>query len=203
MSIARAFGVSFIAIGLISFLNPDETPQLLSDLTVIPFGFCMALTLNLASRVIMLKYVFNKPLRRHFRRQIAIVGSDKDAENIVTHVIQQNAPFYVKGIICGSEVECLESSVPKQRLGDLNDLPKIAESTEINEIIVTDETITSKTLVALLDYCTSEKITIWFPPKLMPIIDMKLYIDNFCGIPMIRLCSQKNIWLFNKAKTCP
>jgi len=34
----------------------------------------------------------------------------------------------------------------------------------------------------------------------MPIIGMKLYIDNFCGLPMIRLCSQKNSWVFNKIK---
>ena len=34
----------------------------------------------------------------------------------------------------------------------------------------------------------------------MPIIDMKLYIDNFCGLPMIRLGLQKNIFLFNKIK---
>jgi lipopolysaccharide/colanic/teichoic acid biosynthesis glycosyltransferase len=34
----------------------------------------------------------------------------------------------------------------------------------------------------------------------MPIIDLKLYIDNFCGLPMIRLGSQKSTFLFNKIK---
>jgi lipopolysaccharide/colanic/teichoic acid biosynthesis glycosyltransferase len=29
---------------------------------------------------------------------------------------------------------------------------------------------------------------------------MKLIPDNFCGLPMIRLCSQKNSWLFGKMK---
>jgi len=34
----------------------------------------------------------------------------------------------------------------------------------------------------------------------MPIIDVKLHIDRFCGKPMIRLCSQKRSWLFYKLK---
>ena len=200
LEITRALGISFIAIGIIAFLSPDETPILLSDLVVIPLGFCLAAVLNVSGRSLMVQYGLNKLLRRQFRRQIAIVGSDKEAKEIVTHIIEQNAPFYVKGIICGQDVEYLDSCVPKERLGDLYELPEIVESTEINEIIVTDEAINQQVLIALLDYCTSKGLTIWFPPRLLPIIDMKLYIDNFCGIPMIRLCSQKNIWLFNKVK---
>jgi undecaprenyl-phosphate galactose phosphotransferase len=34
----------------------------------------------------------------------------------------------------------------------------------------------------------------------MPIIDIKLNLDMFCGLPMIKLCSQKNNWFFNKLK---
>ena len=70
----------------------------------------------------------------------------------------------------------------------------------IDDIIITDETIDKQTLVSVLDYCTSTGIDAWFPAKLMPIIDVKLYLDNFCGLPMIRLCSQKNTWLFSKVK---
>ena len=69
-----------------------------------------------------------------------------------------------------------------------------------DEIIVTDENIDKRILISLLDYCTSEGLTIWFSPKLMPIIDLKLHIDVFCGLQMIRLCSQKNSYIFNKIK---
>ena len=40
----------------------------------------------------------------------------------------------------------------------------------------------------------------WFSPKLLPIINIKVNIDNFCGIPMIRLCSQRHDWVFSKLK---
>ena len=55
-------------------------------------------------------------------------------------------------------------------------------------------------MVGLLDLFTSRGITIWFVPKLMPIIHMKLDIDSLCGMPMIRLRGGRNGWLFLKAK---
>jgi len=88
----------------------------------------------------------------------------------------------------------------KKRLGELRDLPKIFRKERIDDILVTDETIAKPVLISLLDYGTSQGIDIWFSPKLLPIIEMKMHIDMFCGIPMIRLCSQKNSWLFSKVK---
>lgn len=200
LDIARAFGLSFIAIGIIAFLYPEGPPLVILNRAVIPVGFCLAVVINILCRSMLVQFVFNKALRRHFRRQIAIVGSGTEAEEITSHIIKIDAPFYVQGIICDQEEECLNSTVTKERLGDLKNLPKIVENKNVNEIIVTDEKINQRVLIALLDYCTSEGLTIWFPPRLLPIIDMKLYIDNFCGLPMIRLCSQKNTWIFNKLK---
>ncbi len=200
LDITKAFGISFIAIGIIAIISPEDTPLIIYDRAVIPIGLGLAAVINIICRNMMVQLVFNKALRRHFRRQVAIVGSGAEAEEIASHIIKLNAPFYVQGVICGQGEEGLKCSVPKGRLGDLQDLPKIVEKTEINEIIVTDEKINQRVLIALLDYCTSEGLTIWFPPRLLPIIDMKLYIDNFCGFPMIRLCSQKNTWIFNKLK---
>ena len=90
--------------------------------------------------------------------------------------------------------------VTKENLGDVIDLPRIIEDNSVSEIIITDETIDKKTLIAILDYCASNRINVWFPPNYMPVISVKLYIDNFCGIPMIRLGTQKNHWLFSKLK---
>jgi len=88
----------------------------------------------------------------------------------------------------------------KERLGELRDLPNIVRRQKIDDIIVTDEAVETAVLISLLDFSTAEGLTVWFPQKLLPIIAMKLVPDNFCGIPMIRLCSQKNSWLFDKIK---
>ena len=44
------------------------------------------------------------------------------------------------------------------------------------------------------------RVNVWFPPNYMPVINVKLYIDHFCGLPMVRLGTQKNSWLFSKLK---
>ena len=199
-NLIESVGLSFLAVGMIVLLSGDEAPITREDWLVIPTSFFLAVLMISASRCLLVQVVFNNWMRRHFRRQVAIVGSDQDAKNITNHIIEKKAPFWVAGTVGVQGTSRLEACVPKGCLGELANLPEIVEQNRTDEVIVTDENIDRRILISLLDYCTSEKLTVWFPPKLMPIIGMKLYIDNFCGLPMIRLCSQKNSWVFNKIK---
>jgi len=200
LNLLKSIGISFLIVGTIGLIVGSEVPIALSNKFTIPLCFLLAVGTILVSRFFLVHLVFNIWMRRKFRRQLAIVGSDKEAERITDFIIDNNAPFWVSGTV-GTTDECgFEVLVPKSCLGVLNELPKIVSENNINEIIVTDENLDKKSLISLLDYCTSEGINVWFPPKLMPIIDMKLYIDNFCSIPMIRLCSQRNNLLFSKVK---
>ncbi len=196
----KAVGVSFLAVGLIALLNGYEEPIFFSNWLAFLIGLCVAMGILLLSRVFLVQVVFNNWMRRRFRRQVAVVGSDEEAKRIASHIIDLNAPFWVAGIVGSKEVSHLEASVPKGWLGELRDLPGIVRRMKIREVIVTDEAIDKRVLISLLDYCTSEGVSVWFPPKLMPVIDTRLYIDTFCGLPMIRLCSQRNGWIFNKIK---
>ena len=202
LNILKSMGLAFLAIGIIAMLSPGRRPVFIEQWLGIAVGFSLAAGLLLVNRNVLVHVVFNKWMRRRFRRQVAIIGSNEEARNITNHIIRQDAPFWVTGTIgpSGSDQSTLKVSVPKDRLGELKDLPGISRQLKIDEIIVTDEKIDQRALISLLDYCTSEGLTVWFPPKLMPIIDMKLSIDNFCGLSMIRLCSQKSAWIFNKIK---
>jgi len=129
-----------------------------------------------------------------------VVGTNEEATRITNHIVRLNAPFWIAGVVGSRPLDFAETIVRKKRLGELRDLPAIVAKEKIDNIIVTDETIEKPVLISLLDYATSEGLTIWFPPKLLPILAMKLIPDNLCGLPMIRLCSQKNWWLFGKLK---
>jgi len=147
--------------------------------------------------------VYNKWLRRHFRRQIAVIGSNGESERIVKHIIRVNAPFWVVGLLSvnGEARERFEREFAnKKYLGDIRKLREVIQENGINEIIVTDDTIDKRSLIALLDFCVSAGIVVWFPPSVLPIIGMKLYIDNFCGLPMIRMCLQRNARFFSGLK---
>jgi undecaprenyl-phosphate galactose phosphotransferase len=200
LNILKSIGLSFLAIGVMDLLSPEETPVIMEHWIGVPIGFSFAAGIALGSRFLVVHVVFNNWLRRRFRRQVAIVGSDEEAARITKHIIDHNAPYYVSGFVDSQDTYGLNMPASKKWLGEIKDLPLITEREKIDEIILTDEAIDKRTLISLLDYCTSQGITIWFPPKLMPIIDMKLYIDQFCGLPLIRLCSQKNSYGFNKIK---
>lgn len=195
--IIKSIGISFLIVGIIGLMRPDENPIYIINWWIIPAGFLLAGIMLTASRYFVVHVVYNIWMRRNFRRQIAIIGSDEEAKNIINHIVNYNAPYWVAGIVGESGPDI---PFPKQRLGALKGLPDIVEQNKIEEIIVTDENIDKITLISLLDYCTNKGLTVWFPQKLMPIIGMKLNIDNFCDLQIIRLCSQKNTWLFNKIK---
>jgi exopolysaccharide biosynthesis polyprenyl glycosylphosphotransferase len=167
---------------------------------VIYICFFLAMVLLTASRVFLVHVILNQWLRRYFRGQVVIAGSDQEANNIANHIIEHNAPFWIVGTVGPNVKSGLKSSVPKWRLGDIKQLPVIISQFKIDDIIITDEDIDKPTLISLLDFCKSTGINAWFPPKMMPVISIKIHIDNFCGLPMILLCSQKNTWLFNKLK---
>ncbi len=114
--------------------------------------------------------------------------------------MDNNAPFWIAGTLNINPNHKPTGNLQKKSLGKIDDLPKITKQYNISDIIITDETIERPTLFSILDYCASIGIDAWFSPKLLPIIDIKLIIDTFCGLPMILFCAQKNNLLFNRVK---
>lgn len=197
VNLLKAFGVAFFTIGILGFLYPEMNPFEIVGWKTIFSGLLLSIAAVSLLRLFTVHVVFNRWLRQKFRRQAVVIGMDEEAAQITSHVIRTNAPYWIAGTVGESG---LLSAVPKTRLGSFEDLPAIVEENDIDELIVTDERIDKRWLISLLDFAISEGITVWFPPKLMSIIDAKLQLDNFCGLPMIRLCSQKFTWLSLKLK---
>lgn len=200
-NVLGALGAGVLIIGIADLVSSDEMPLIFANWWGIVLTFLIAIGILSFSRFFLVHVVFNIWMRRRFRRQVVMIGSNEEANNIGRHIIKSDAPFWIAGVLGITDVEVfLDFGIEKCFLGSLNELPGIVNKNKISEIIVTDENIDKRTLISFLDYCTSRGVNAWFPPNLMPIIDVKLYIDNFCGIPMIRLCSQKHTELFNKIK---
>jgi len=196
----KAMGISFILAGIMAFLVPEAKPYVLYDWRSMVAGVVVGTSLFLSARFFLVHVVFSKWLRRYFRRQVVVIGTDEAAKRITDHVLRLNAPFWITGFVGSQEMDGSDIFAKKGKLGGIRDLPKIVGKEKIDDIIVTDESIDKPLLISLLDYATSEGLTVWFPENLLPILGVKLYPDNFCGLSMIRLCSQKNSWLFSKMK---
>jgi undecaprenyl-phosphate galactose phosphotransferase len=200
LDLLMAIGIALLIIGICGMWCKEGFPMHMGNSPVIFFCFLLAMVLLTANRVFLVHRVFNQWLRRNFRSQVVIAGSDQEANDIVEHIIEHKAPFWVIGTVGPKEQNGLKTSVPKLRLGEIKQLPVIISQFKIDDIIITDDNMDKLTLVSLLDFCQSAGINAWFPPKLMSIINIKIQIDNFCGLPMIQLCSQKNSRLFDKLK---
>jgi exopolysaccharide biosynthesis polyprenyl glycosylphosphotransferase len=196
----KAMGGSFILAGIMAYLVPAEKPDVLYDWTTIAAGVAVGTGLFLCARFFLVHVVFSKWLRRYFRRQALVIGTNEEATRITNHVVRLDAPFWIAGVVGSRPLDHSQTLARKERLGELRDLPRIVAEQKVDNLIVTDETIEKPVLISLLDYAMSEGLTVWFPQRYLPILSMKLIPDNFCGLPMIRLCSQKNSWLFGKMK---
>ena len=196
----KAMGVAFILVGIMGFLIPNEKPNVLYDWSTVVAGVTVGTGLFLCARLFLVHIVFTKWLRRYFRQQALVIGTNEEATRITNHVVRLDAPFWIAGVVGSRTLDHSETLARKERLGELRDLPEIVGKEKIDTLIVTDESIGKTLLISLLDYAMSEGLTVWFPSRYLPILAMKLYPDNFCGLSMIRLCSQKNSWLFNKIK---
>lgn len=194
-NLLRATGISLITIGLIHQTYIALLPSTLGFLVLGMVLTAIALSLG---RHLLVEKVYHGWLMRHFRRQVCIIGNNETAENITSHIIENNAPFWVVGTV-GSQGR-LNSPIPKHSLGDIVNFPAIAKENRLSEIIITDENLDRRTLISLLDFAISNGISVWFPPSILPIIDEKIYIDHFCGIPMIRMCQQKRVVFYNRFK---
>jgi len=197
-----AFGIAFLIVGMIGLLCNQSVPAVVTSKNLLIPCFLFAVLMLTVIRLFLVHVVFNKWFRRHFRRQVVIIGSDIEADKIAQHIMEHNAPFWIAGTI-GSPLPCsMENGIKikKQCLGEIKDLPAIANRLEIDDIIITDKDIDKPALINILDFCTSAKINAWFSPKSLPIINIKLRPDLFCGLPMILLGEQKNSWLYGKIK---
>lgn len=201
IEVLKAFGFACIAVGLAGLIGPPQEMFVLKFWQQLLLAGFLAISTLVVTRYVTVHYVFNVVYRRSFRRQVLVIGSNQEAERVTNHIIRLNAPFWVAGTVdpCGGGE--IRTTVPKKVLGRLGDLDAILGKNGIHEAIVTDECIKKTELITIIDMLTTRGISVWFLPRLMPIIDIKLHIDNFCGIPMIRLSSNRYTRIFSILKS--
>ena len=196
----KALGLAFFAVGILGITGPFDQPIIMLRFSELLIGVLTTVLVLALIRCIMVHLVFNVVFRRHFRRQVLLIGMNEDAEHITDLIIRQRAPFWIAGTVSPRSGDRLMSAVPKSNLGRIQDLESILGEHFFQEAIITDETIEKSELIDLLDFFTTKGINVWFIPKLMPIIGIKLYIDSLCGIPMIRLSRRLQQWWFQRVK---
>ena len=201
-----AIGIAFVTVGSIGLMQGKNLPIFMNNIPLTGKAVLTSMVLTAAGRYFVVHTIYNNWLRRHFRRQMVIIGENGVASDIIRHIVKHNAPFWISGQISldGHKTQTgnkpLKNVLGKKILGNIRELPNIIKENHIQEIIITEKSINKRTLISLLDFSVSNGLVAWFPPFLLPIIPMKLNIDEFCGLPMVRMCLQRNPGFFKMAK---
>jgi exopolysaccharide biosynthesis polyprenyl glycosylphosphotransferase len=191
----KTMGLGLITYAFLDLALTPEALALLNDHYFWVGGSVFCGFFMLAARFLLVNVIFNDWLKRYYRRQILIVGSDDQARYTVDIIIKQNAPIWVTGIVGRKVIDG-----PKKYFGSIDKLPAVCASNRIDELIIADKGLDKSTMVSVLDYCMAVGIQVWFPPSLFAAVDKKLYADDLCGIPMLKLCSHRQVWIAHKVK---
>ena len=95
----KALGLALFVVGLIGILEPPEEAVIPQHLHEALFGCLLAVFTLAVVRCLVVHLLFNIVLRRHFRRQVLLIGMNKDAERITDLIIRQKAPFWIAGTV--------------------------------------------------------------------------------------------------------
>jgi FlaA1/EpsC-like NDP-sugar epimerase len=120
-----AIGMAFLIVGMTGLFFEEEIPLFMADSLVIAVCFFFSAVLLTATRTFLFHVAFNKWLRRRFRRQVLIAGSDQEANKIASRIVDYNAPFWVVGTVGPDDRRGLKSELGKVCLGDYKKIPAV------------------------------------------------------------------------------
>lgn len=72
-------------------------------------------------------------------------------------------------------------------LGKVADIPTLVKDKKINSLIISHLTNSARDILAILNYCWDERLTIYMEPSLMDVMSGHLKTNKVCGIPLIVL----------------
>ncbi|MGC2238603.1 MAG: sugar transferase [Pyrinomonadaceae bacterium] len=131
-----------------------------------------------------------------------IVGTNTEAEQTIRELKERRDLGYrVIGIITTENTEDTEKMLEKtsalsvvkkfedvQVVGDLSDLPNVIRELEIQEVIITDNTIPSESLFdAMMQIGRKQKVEFRLAPSLFNFLPQKTSVEQIGVLPMVRL----------------
>ncbi|HZH72267.1 MAG TPA: sugar transferase [Mariniphaga sp.] len=157
--------------------------QLFFTLFGLHFGLTYFFRLLLTSRTI------HRIHKREIGFNTIIIGSNEKAENLFKEMITQKSPagHMFTGFVGveNNDDKILGKYMPN--LGNLNNINKIIQQNNIEEVIIAIETREQEKLNALLTVLENQKVTIWGIPDLYDFLSGTVKTTEIFGIPLIKI----------------
>ena len=117
-----------------------------------------------------------------------IVGSNAEAEQTIAELRERRDLGYrVVGVISKEEYGVRELA-GVGIVGDIDDLPDVVRRLAIQEVIITDDTLTSERLFeSMMKIGRGHRVEFRFAPRLFELLPQKTSVDQIGVLPMVRL----------------
>lgn len=117
-----------------------------------------------------------------------IVGTNAEAEQTVRELgVQRSLGYRVVGVVDSSgtsKTELAEAPI----VGELDDLSRLIRELEIQEVIITDNTLPSERLFeAMMQVGRKQRVEFRFAPSLFNVLPQKTSVEQIGVLPMVRL----------------
>ena len=117
-----------------------------------------------------------------------IVGTNTEAEQTVRELRERRDLGYrVIGVVSANDEDAL-GSLQRDIVGRLDDLPDLIRDLEIQEVIITDQTLPSERLFeSMMEIGRDQKVEFRFAPSLFDLLPQKTSVEQIGVLPMVRL----------------
>ncbi len=118
-----------------------------------------------------------------------VVGVGKDAKNTIREIIENPELGYkIVGIVSVNQDEKKDRIIGIPVIGNLEDLPKFIRELEIQEVIITDDRISTERLFeVMMQIGRKQRVEFRFAPSLFNLMPQKTSIEQIGVLPMVRL----------------
>ena len=121
-----------------------------------------------------------------------VIGTNVEARQTIKELHERpDLGYRVIGVLSGEPGEPGEANsdfVKKWRLGELDDLAAVVKELGIQEVIITDKTLSSDRLFdAMMQIGRSQRVEFRFAPSLFNMLPQKTSVEQIGVLPMVRL----------------
>ncbi|GIU81641.1 MAG: sugar transferase [Acidobacteria bacterium] len=118
-----------------------------------------------------------------------IVGVGRDAKNTIREIIQRPELGYkIIGIVSVHRNEKRSEVMQLPIVGSINELPSLVRELEIQEVIITDDRISTERLFEIMmQIGRKQRVEFRFAPSLFNLMPQKTNIEQIGVLPMVRL----------------
>lgn len=182
---------TFIAIAIETLSLKNSALELDYPRGVIVYAWIFSVVLMIVGREVHRQMVVRLRKAGIGRDRVLIVGTNDVAWNI-SNLIQRSPQFgfEVAGLVSGESESRPDVSDPRfgvLHLGEVDDLPRIIDSTHINEVIIALPDATRKDLLHVITLCQRGEVEIKIFPDTLSFVTSGLTVDDLGGLPLLNV----------------